>query len=756
MTRAGRPRRILAAVLALVLAVGGCASSPFADQNARILERGRQLAVQGQIEQAVALYQSTADAAPRNAETRALFINERDALLNQGVAAGDASRLSGQPNEAVAAYTRVLKMDPANGRAQTGLAAAEADKRHQVWVSEGEARMAKGDAAGAEARARAVLAENAANRGARQLMRRVTEQQAQQASASPELKAAMGRPITLEFRDANLRSIFEVISRTTGINFVFDKDVRSDIRTTIFVRNSNLDDVLKLLLLTNQLERKVINENTLLIFPNTPAKQKEYQELVVRSFYLANADPKQTLAMLKTMVRARDVYVDEKLNLLVIKDTAEVVRLAEKLIAAQDLAEPEVVLEVEVLEISSSKLAEIGPRFPEQIQWGVLGPAGSPPPAFVEIASSNLRAFTANPVIVLNLKQQDGTTTVLANPRIRVKNREKARVLVGEKVPVFTTTSTANVGVSTSVSYLDTGLKLEVEPNIFLDDEVAMKVSLEVSNILETIIDRNGTRAYRLGSRQANTVLRLQSGETQVLAGLISDEARVTASKLPGFGDLPLLGRLFSSNNTQKNKTEIVLLITPRIVRNLVRPDTVAMEYGSGTDAAIGAAPLTIRATAPRALALASAQPGGAAAARTRPQDAPPPEPAALPATLLWAAPAQTQIGRELVVSIGLPSGNAAQRARFDLVYDPKLLQAVPAAPPAAGAPPVADSGRVTLQLERPPNAPAAAPTEVRLRVVAPGAATTQLRVENVTAIDLAGGAVSVDAPPPHTLGITP
>ena len=473
-----------------------------------------------------------------------------------------------------------------------------------------------------------MLGENSNHRGARAVMRQVSDRRAPLRTERPQLKAALGKPITLEFRDANLRSVFEVISRTSGVNFVFDRDVRPDIRVTIFVRNTNLDDVLKLLLATNQLDRKVINENSVLIFPNTPAKQKEYQELVVRSFYMANADVKQTAAMIRALVKTRDIFIDEKLNLLVIKDTPEAVRLAEKLVATQDLGEPEVVLEVEVLEVSSSRLREFGIRYPERISYGLLGDPGSRHPGtlppFVDLRNTGgVTCFVTNPILIANLRQADGAVNLLANPRIRVKNRDKARIHIGERVPVITTTSTANVGVSSSVSYLEVGLKLDVEPNVFLEDEVAMKVQLEVSNILEQL-NVSGTVAYRLGTRNTATTLRLRDGETQMLAGLISDDERTASNKMPYLGDFPVLGRLFTNPLEQRTKTEIVMLMTPRVVRNVARPDIVLAEFPSGTESAPGTPPLSLKPTAPGALALA---PSGASPAAPSPTPALPSRP---------------------------------------------------------------------------------------------------------------------------------
>jgi general secretion pathway protein D len=190
-----------------------------------------------------------------------------------------------------------------------------------------------------------------------------------------------------------------------------------------------------------------------------------------------------------------------------------------------------------------------------------------------------------NPAV--NFRKTTGDVNLLSNPRIRVRNNEKAKILVGDKVPIITTTSTANVGVSENVQYVDVGLKLDVEPRITADNFVNIKVGLEVSSLGDKTNTRNGATVYTIGTRNADTILRLKDGETQVLAGLISDDERKNASKLPGLGDIPLLGRLFANQQDQKTKTEIVLAITPRIISNIVRPKAEISEYWSGTESVI-------------------------------------------------------------------------------------------------------------------------------------------------------------------------
>ena len=405
------------------------------------------------------------------------------------------------------------------------------------------------------------------------------------------------------------------------------------------MNNSSVREVVMLVLATNQLASKTLNANSMLIFPNTPAKIREYQELVTKTFYLVNADVKHAQEMVKLIVKSRDVFINEKLNLLVVKDTAEAVRLAEKLLESLDKAEPEVMLEVEVLEISRNTLLNLGLQFPDQVGYGKITPdvvntiitttgtgtsttfGGALAPGNINLRSTlGLAGYVANPGLLLNLKDQDGSSKLLANPRIRVKNREKAKVHIGDKVPVFTTTSTANVGVSSSVAYLDVGLKLDVQPNVSLDDEVSIKVTLEVSSIGKEVPGPGGSLAYQIGTRSAETTLRLRDGETQVLAGLISDEERTSANRLPGFGEIPVVGRLFSSTRDASNKTEIVLLITPRIINNVVRPEVVEPAVPSGSDSAVGRQPLSLK----PATSFSLRSSGGAPAPKTFPFQKPP------------------------------------------------------------------------------------------------------------------------------------
>jgi len=720
----------------------------------RAYTQGREMMAAGDSVGALTKLEQAVKAAPKNFEYRQTYEQDKALVVARWVSEGDLFRGSGELDKAEADYLRALRYDPANKAAQAGMASIEQRRKNLVAIQDARADVDAGSLDQAEQTLKAVLAQDPELVEARTLLSRIYEKRAAAAaSAPPVLKSTFSKPITLEFRDATLKSVFEVISRTSGINFVFDRDVRADSRTSIFVRNSSLDDVVRLILVTNQLDRKLLNENSVLIYPNTPAKQKEYRELVVRSFYLANADVKQAVNLVKGMVKTQDVFIDEKLNLMVVKDTPEAVNVVDRLVRSLDLAEPEVMLELEVMEVSRTRLQTLGVQWPTSLSYGnpalstgsTPGTGGTTPPANIPLDSTKgLVWFTANPAVVVNLLATDSDNRLLANPKVRVKNREKAKVHIGQKVPVITTTSTANVGVSSSVSYLDTGLKLDVEPNIYLRDEVAIKVGLEVSNITQTL-NVSGTVAYQLGTRNAATVLQIKNGETAILAGLIQDDDRVSAQKVPGLGDIPIVGRLFRNQTDDREKTEIILLITPRIVRSINWPQSAVLDTPVGTDSSIGSPPMRIAQTGPGALALAPSQGGAAPGRPAAPQPGVPgPGQEAVPAAepmpaLLMAAPLAAKTGNEFLVSVGLPPGTAAVGARVELAFDPTQLEPIGAA--------VSAPGRLPLKVE--------GSASVRFKVVAPQG-RAQLRAEQVVGIDAAGASVPMLAPAPVDITITP
>jgi general secretion pathway protein D len=339
-----------------------------------------------------------------------------------------------------------------------------------------------------------------------------------------------------------------------------------------------------------------------------------------------------------------------------------------------------------------------------------------------DIERQNKNTITVSSIgASVDLLKQVGLTNVLASPRIRARNREKAKILIGSRVPVITNTvtpvSTGAPVVTGSVQYLDVGLTLEVEPVVYLDGDVAIKVGLEVSSILKEVPGPNGSLAYQIGTRDASTLLRLRDGETQILAGLINDQDTRNSQHIPGLGDLPIIGRLFGSVRTTTDKTEIVLSITPRIIRSQPRPGSDTTEFWYGTETSIRGTPLgAVSGAAPvrgderrDGAGLAVPVPGpqlpnehidAAPAENEPPIAAPPPNPPPPDATpqltapparaspgmpgalsVVWEAPGQVNAGQEFDVTVRLSGGDDLKTVRSQAHYDTNVLQLMSADP---------------------------------------------------------------------------
>lgn len=699
----------------LCLSLWGCAAPALRDAE--------QLSIEGQHEQALTMLNNARREKPADASLRSAQTRQRELTIATLAVQAESARLNGQAAAADDLLARIEAIDAAHPRAQSLRLEIQRSKRHQKLLAEAARALDAGNVSEAETKLREVLIDAPSLPAARALQQRISERSIDNA-APTAMSAAFQKRLTVEFRDAPLRSVFESISRSANVNFVFDRDVKADTKITIFLRDVTLDEALRVVLATQQLDRKLLNDSSLFIYPNTPTKQQEHQELMTRSFYLVNADVKQAQTLIKTMAKTRDVYIDERLNLIIVRDTPEVIKLTERLIASIDLPEPEVMLEVEVMEIGTNRLNELGVQWPETIQYGLPGALGQ-----VDLGRRfDFRATIANPALIATLRGDSGTTNLIANPKLRARNREKAKVQIGERLPVFTTSpvatgsATAN-GVATSVTYIETGLKLEVEPSVQLDNDVVMKVSLEVNNLIGQVSGPQGAIAYRVGTRNATTSLRLRDGETQILAGLINDEDRKAVKGLPGLSELPVLGRLFGVHTDNRTKSELVLLITPRVVRNLGLPDAATLSGAAGSFTNPGALNTRLRAGAKVTMPMSGGTAPAAAASA-----------ASNAATVQNTATAVVQISTTgqgtagETVSVTLQNRSVAT-VRGQLSFDATLLK-------SAGA---ETGSRLDFELE-------ASGQKVFVLRVLPGAngKTTDVQLESVNAVLPTGGAVPV------------
>lgn len=586
--------------LSIVLLLAGCAAPRHFGEGQRLIKAGEQERGLQELREALRLD-------PNNAQYRLEYRNQQSRYFESILTSGDERRSAGQLDAAIETYSYALRVDPQNEMARRKLAQALTTRSVASLTAQAQTLFDAKNSDGAREKLRLALAENATYAPALALKKKIDEQTEEATNiklAQVNAQSVMKRPISLQFRDANLRMVFEAMSRSVGLNVIFDRDVRSDIRTTIYVKDASVEDTVDLILLQNQLDKRVLNGNTLFIYPATATKQKEYQELKVRVFQLSNVDSKFIQNVLKTILKIKDVVIDEKTNTIVIRDTPDAITVAEKLVAGYDVPDAEVMLEVEVLEVSRDRISNIGIKWPDAVSLslpkGLVDPSGQLTLRELKDLRGNQALFgPASLGVGINAKLIDSDANLLASPRIRVRHKEKARILIGDRVPFVAGSNTVATGatpiISNSVQYLDVGIKLEVEPYVYSENDVGIKINMEVSNIAKEILNtKTSDILYQIGTRSASTSLRLKDGETQILAGLLSDQERSSADKVPGLGQTPLLGRLFSAHSGTNSKTEIVLSITPRIIRGQNSMASAMRDIWSGTDSQVREFPLRL------------------------------------------------------------------------------------------------------------------------------------------------------------------
>ena len=403
--------------------------------------------------------------------------------------------------------------------------------------------------------------------------------------------AKLSGPIT--FRDASSRDVFSALGRISNVGVTFDPTFR-DQPISIDLRDGTLETALQAVSTATRSFYRVTAPRTITVVPDTPAKRREYEEEVLRTFYLSNADLKETLDLLRIVVDLRRVAAVAATNAISIKDTPDRVAAAGRLISAIDKARPEVVIDVELLEVDRTRLREYGLQLASPGSPGIDGVVSVQPDPTTLRDLRNLtqaNVFLSNlPSLYFRLLKQDGNTRTLANPQLRTSEGIAATARFGERVPVPVTTFApiATGGVAqqpiTSFNYENIGVNIDITPRTHHDDEVSLALRIEVSSISGTGFGGLPT----FGNRSINTVIRLRDGETNLLAGLIRDDERRVLSGVPGLSDLPIVGRLFAHSKRETQETDIVMTLTPRIVRVLelteedLRPFRVGREGDGG------------------------------------------------------------------------------------------------------------------------------------------------------------------------------
>ena len=568
------------------------------------------------------------------------------------------------------------------------------------------------------------------------------------------------QPITLRFQNAKLKEVFEILARTAGVNVIFDKEVRDD-PITIFVKDLPFDEALNLILSTNNLLTQRIGADTLLVMPNSKQKQAQYQDLLVRTFYLSNAKAKEAVNLIRTMLDSKKVYVDEKINAIVVRDEPAKLQLAERMLFAIDRREPEVVLDLEVLEVNRTKSMKYGINFAKQAGSGLVpsGGTGGISTSPTQFTFRQLTAlgpesylFTLPASVLVDFFKQDSDAKTLASPKLRVINNKSASINIGDKQPILLSTTNVLPGQAatgaipttstvTSIEFKDTGVKLTVEPSINLMDEVTMKLKVEVTRLGDqvTLQASPEIKQFKFGTRMAETVLSLKDDETVVLAGLIQEEERKTRSTVPLLGDIPFLGQLFTSTTEDRVETEVVLTLTPRVVRTMATPPVATQAMWSGTDnlysttqlfptramkvsqegvpaskapaqsstePKAGSASLAMPAftgSSPSVPAQATAQSPHGVGVETQSQSiAPPAQVARLSAPVqLRPSDVSALAGQEFRLDLFAAGGLSSSEVMTTVAYDPKLIEFRRVGPGAAAISARATDGQVVLTIRR-------------------------------------------------------
>lgn len=382
-------------------------------------------------------------------------------------------------------------------------------------------------------------------------------------------------PDSVVFREASVRSVLSALGQLVNVNLIFDPGFR-DSTISVDLRDNSFVEALASVTNSTQNFFRVTAPRTVTVVPDTPAKRREYEEEIVRTFYLSNADISETIDLLRLVIDLRRIAPVTATNAISIKDTPERIDAAARLLKAIDKARAEVVIEVQLLEADRQTVRDYGLPFSSpgsigiESSIGLAETAGRTLGAITSLTGSGL--FIANlPSLFVRMLESHSSTRILANPHLRTSDGVTAEARFGERVPVPVTTFTpiAAGGISqqpiTSFNYENIGVNIDITPRIHHNDEVSLTLGIEISNISGTGFGD----LPQFGSREITTTIRLMDGETSILAGLIRDNEREVLEGIPGLSSIPVIGRIFGRNKTETQETDIVLTLTPHVIRGL-------------------------------------------------------------------------------------------------------------------------------------------------------------------------------------------
>ncbi|HWU36399.1 MAG TPA: secretin N-terminal domain-containing protein, partial [Candidatus Acidoferrum sp.] len=427
-----RVRGISRLLLILVLAGWsfGCATE-------MSLQHGQELIAAGLWEEAVQFYRDVIRKEPQNIEARinlVLCMNQASQTLSKQ---GQQLLAENRLDEAAAAFRRALIFDSENSAAQAGLSRIVVQRQVEDRLAIAQARMEKGEWRAAQAEVASALRLDPDNPRALQLQKEIAlrlkaagpppKEETDEELAAKQMFST--QPVTLRFRDTDIKEALEVFARTAGVNIFTDESLPAR-RITTYFKDLPLREAFNLILVSNRLFAKRVAPNTVIVVPDNPGKRQQYDSLQVQTFYLTDADAKVAVNLLRTILNTRQIFVNEKLNALVVRDTPDKIDLARKLLEANDRGVGEVEIDLEVLEVDRERLENLGIQLsPTSYSVTLAFPATIPISSFGAAIKTLSTLSLTNPSLILNLAKSDGSTKILASPTVRVLDRQKARLL---------------------------------------------------------------------------------------------------------------------------------------------------------------------------------------------------------------------------------------------------------------------------------------------------------------------------------------
>ena len=561
MSSGQQPARFFA-IVAIITTLAGCATTG-------ILREARRAEERMDYDRAVVEYTRAAQLDPDNATARTGLLRAKQRAAQEHFTRARRLAGAGQLAEAVVEYKLAAEMNPENGQIADELNATQNLLRTQVAVSrDGKTQL--------EA-----------------LVQRMRDE------PLPGLQIAAGPlPESLTFREASNQIVIRAIAQMANVTVVFDPAFRP-MPISVDLRNQTFDQALRSITASTQNFFRVTAPGTITIVPDTLAKRREYEEEVVRTFYLSNADLKETMDLLRIVIDARRIGSVAGTNAITIHDTPERITAAGRLISTIDKARPEVLIDVELLEVNRTRLKEYGLQIASPNSAGVNGIADV---NRTGLTLQDLRGLnsaqvfmTQVPGLYYRLLKDDLSTRVLANPQIRTQVGLAAQAKFGEEVPIPVTTFApiATGGIAqqpiTSYNYRNIGVSIEITPRTHFDNDVTLALAISVTSLSGTGFGGIPTFA----NREVKNQIRLRDGETNMLAGLIRDDERQIRRGVPGLSDLPGVGKLFGHSTDERTQTDIILMLTPRIVRvlDLTEEDLRAFQMGRDSGAPSSSAP---------------------------------------------------------------------------------------------------------------------------------------------------------------------